>query len=112
MQLQSFNFEEIKPHLYNFIKDTVKEVIEKENNKKQEFSNYELMERIVKVEEELKHQRELIHLILKQMDKRFEQIDKKFEQITARIDRFMFWSLGLVLSSTMLIIGYMHYFIK
>ncbi len=46
------------------------------------------------------------------VDKRFEQIDKRFEQIANRIDRFMFWSLGLVLSSTILIIGYMHYFVK
>ena len=111
MELENYNFEEIKPMIYLWVKESVKEII-KEENQKPDISNYELLERIVKVEEELKHQRELIHLILEQMDKRFEQVEKRFEQITSRIDRFMFWSLGLVLSSTILIIGYMHYFIK
>jgi len=42
----------------------------------------------------------------KMMDKRFEQIDKRFEEvdkhltpIADRMDRFMFWSLGLTVSS-------------
>ena len=39
----------------------------------------ELRERIVRVEEELKHQRELMLEGFKQMEKRFEQIDKRFE---------------------------------
>ncbi len=124
MQVQSFNFEDFKPEIYNFVKETVEEILGKEKEKKVEISNYELLERIVKVEEELKHQRELIQILInqierrfeqvdkrfEQIDKRFEQIDKRFEQITSRIDRFMIWSLGLVMSSTALIIGYMHYF--
>ncbi len=39
-----------------------------------------------------------------QVDKRFEQVDKRFEALTRRLDRFMIWSLGLVASSTALII--------
>ena len=46
-----------------------------------------------------------------QVDKRFEQIDKRFEQIdkhltiiTNRMDRFMFWSLGLTVSAVIAII--------
>lgn len=46
---------------------------------------------MVRVEEELKHQRELIQTILVQMDKRFEELIR-------RIDRFMFWSFGLTVS--------------
>jgi len=45
-------------------------------------------ERMVRVEEELKHQRELIR-------QGFDLMEKRFEQITQRIDRFMIWTLGL-----------------
>ncbi|CAA9890574.1 conserved hypothetical protein [Candidatus Methylobacter favarea] len=125
-----------------------------------EFANanvrYELdiRERIVRVEEELKHQRELmmqgfensnkrfeeiradmnkrfeqvdkrleqmsidtnkrfeqVDKRFEQVDKRFEQVDKRFEQIdkhltiiTHRLDRFMFWSLGLTISAVIAII--------
>ena len=78
---------------------------------------------MIRVEEELKHQRELMqqgfammdkrfeemqHQIDKrfdavdkrfeamqqQMDKRFEAMDKRFEEITSRLDRFMVWSFS------------------
>jgi len=140
MQLQTFNFEEFKPEIYKIVKEVVNEIVKEKKSEKKEISNYELLERIVKVEEELKHQRELIYTFMKQVDKRFEQMDKRFEQVdkrfeqidkrfeqmerqfeqidkrfellTLRIDRFMFWSLGLVISATAIIIGYMHYFLK
>jgi hypothetical protein len=70
----------------------------------------EIRERIVRVEEELKHQRELM-LQGFEMSKHFEQVDKRFEQIekhltiiTNRMDRFMFWSLGLTISAVIAII--------
>lgn len=76
----------------------------------------ELRERMVRVEEELKHQRELIQTILVQMDKRFDAVDKRFEamqqnmdkrfeELTRRIDRFMFWSFGLTVSVGALIVA-------
>ena len=46
----------------------------------------DIHERIVRVEEELKHQRELIHEVLKMMDKRFEQVEKRFEQVDKRFE--------------------------
>ena len=46
----------------------------------------ELRERMVRVEEELKHQRELMFEGFKQMEKRFEQIDKRFEQVDKRFE--------------------------
>jgi len=50
----------------------------------------DIYERIVRVEEELKHQRELIHEVLKMMDKRFEEMqanmDKRFEQVDRRFE--------------------------
>ena len=65
----------------------------------------ELRERMVRVEEALKHQGELIQQLIQQMNKRFEQVDKRFEQmdqrfveLQRRMDRFMFWSLGMTLT--------------
>ena len=55
----------------------------------------ELRERMVRVEETLKHQGELIQQLIQQMDKRFEQVDlrfgmieKRFEQIDKRFEEF------------------------
>ncbi|MDO9049698.1 MAG: hypothetical protein Q7U66_18435 [Methylobacter sp.] len=41
----------------------------------------DLRERTIRVEEELKHQRELMVEGFKQMEKRFEQVDKRLEQM-------------------------------
>jgi septation ring formation regulator EzrA len=93
----------------------------------------ELRERMVRVEEELKHQRELMREGFERMDQRFEQVDKRFEQVdkrfeqvdkrleqidkrfeqvdarfeamTRRIDRFMIWSFGITLSTGGLVVG-------
>ena len=76
----------------------------------------ELRERIVRVEEELKHQRELMLEGFKQMEKRFEQIDKRFEQIDKRfevimmrIDRFMIWSFATTLTVGGIVIAAIKY---
>lgn len=42
-----------------------------------------MLERIVRVEEELKSQRELMKQGFEAMEKRFEQVDKRFEDIRA-----------------------------
>jgi chromosome segregation ATPase len=47
----------------------------------------ELFERVVRVEEELKHQRELMQQGFAAMERRFEQIDKRFEQIDKRFEQ-------------------------
>jgi hypothetical protein len=49
---------------------------------------------MIRVEEELKHQRELMQQGFAMMDKRFEAADKRFEEITSRLDRFMVWSFS------------------
>jgi len=74
----------------------------------------ELRERMVRVEEALKHQgdelkaqRELIQTILTQMDKRFEQMDKRFEQNARRLDRFMFWSLGITVTCAIFVVNFL-----
>ncbi|MCK5198750.1 MAG: hypothetical protein KAR21_10385, partial [Spirochaetales bacterium] len=72
----------------------------------------ELGERMVRVEEELKNQRELMkqgfdqndkrmELMQINMDKRFEQVDKRFDEVNTRLKaietkmfQFMVWSTG------------------
>ncbi|MCB2264392.1 MAG: hypothetical protein LGR52_15855, partial [Candidatus Thiosymbion ectosymbiont of Robbea hypermnestra] len=50
----------------------------------------ELRERMVRIEEELGHQRELIRTILEQMDKRFtalqNDMDRRFESVDKRFE--------------------------
>ncbi|WP_058557582.1 hypothetical protein [Thiohalocapsa sp. ML1] len=93
----------------------------------------ELRERMVRVEEELKHQRELmregfaqVERRLEQIDKRFDQVDKRFEQIDKRLeqidrrfeqvdsrfdemirrhDRHFLWLIGFITSVGALIIA-------
>jgi len=47
----------------------------------------DLRERTIRVEEELKHQRELMLTGFAQMDKRFEQVEKRFEQVDKRFEQ-------------------------
>ena len=65
----------------------------------------ELRERTVRVEEELKHQRELMKQGFELMERRFELIDKRFEALTKRMDRFMIWSFGIAVTCTALVIS-------
>ena len=65
-----------------FIKDHLGEwLAEQSLGKPPAVYEIELRERMVRVEEELKHQRELIKSILVEMDKRFEAADKRFEAL-------------------------------
>ena len=72
----------------------------------------EVYERLIRVEEALVHQRELMRQgfaamekRFEQVEKRFEQVDKRFEEMNRRIDRFMIWSFGLTATATGLIIA-------
>lgn len=86
----------------------------------------EIIERIVTVEEELKHQRELMLKGFEQVDKRFEQVDKRFEQVDKRFEQidkrfesfekrfeslesrmftFMVWSFGALITCSGVIIA-------
>ena len=116
--------------------DLIQEMIAKAFAERPEMSQanvryeLELRERIVRVEEELKHQRELMLAGFKQMEKRFEQVDKRFEQVdkrfeqiekrfeqidkrfeimTARIDRFMVWSFATTLTVGGIVIAVIKY---
>ena len=90
---------------------------EKRLGKPLEVYEIELRERTVRVEEELRHQRELMREGFSRMDRRFEQVDRhfeelredmnrrfeqvdqRFEQLTRRIDRFMIWSFGITVTA-------------
>ncbi|MBL6986096.1 MAG: hypothetical protein ISR72_03450 [Methylobacter sp.] len=112
------------------IQDLIKKVISELPESANANVRYELdlRERTIRVEEELKHQRELMLEGFKQMEKRFEQVDKRFEQVekrfeqvdkrfeqvdkrfeelVRRIDRFMFWSLGLTVSCAVFVVTYL-----
>jgi hypothetical protein len=87
----------------------------------------ELRERMVRVEEELKHQRELMRqgfeqvdkrleqmdkrldLMKADMDKRFEQVDKRFDEMLKRHDTHFMWLVGFIISGVMIVIGAMRY---
>src|SRR6056297_1603210 len=47
----------------------------------------DLSERIVRVEDELRSQRELMLQGFAQMEKRFEQVEKRFEQVDKRFEQ-------------------------
>jgi len=41
------------------------------------------------------------------INKRFEQSDKRFEELGRRIDRFMFWSLGITVSCAVFVVNFL-----
>jgi len=57
----------------------------------------ELLERMVRIEEEIKSHRMLTEALIHQMDKRFEQVDKRFEEMLHHVDRrfnLLTWIMG------------------
>ena len=52
--------------------------------------------------------REDMNKRFEQVDKRFEQVDKRFDAVMLRMDRFMLWSLGITMTSTFVILGFMY----
>ncbi len=72
--------------------EQIEQIVERIIDRRPEVENanvrYEidLRERTIRVEEELKHQRELMMEGFKRMDERFEQVDKRFEQVDKRFE--------------------------
>lgn len=80
---------------------------------------FELHERMIRVEEELKTQRELMKQGFDRVDKRFEHVDKRFEQMDRRFEsmenhfsvlsrrmfHFMIWSFGSTATAAGIIIA-------
>ncbi len=105
MALTGEDFEQLADYMKNHLAEWL---AEKSLGKPPAVYEIELRERMVRVEEELKHQRDLIlrgfDLMEKgfsevskrfeqvdkrfaQVDKRFEQVDKRFEQMDERFER-------------------------
>ncbi len=79
MVLQDDDLQYIKEHLGEWL-------AERSLGKPPAVYEIELRERMVRVEEELKHQRELIKHILVEMDKRFDAVEKRFDAVDKRFD--------------------------
>ena len=93
MPLSDQDLEQIKHHLTDWMDSKLLQ--------SQWVPGPELLERSVRVEEELKHQRllmresfeqfekrfELIEKRFERVDKRFEQVDKRFEQVDKRFEQ-------------------------
>ena len=57
-------------------------------------------EKLVRLEEAIKHQGDLLEKMLHQMDKRFEQVDKRFEDLRGDMNKrfsqlFIFLTVGI-----------------
>ncbi len=98
--------------------ETIQSIVDKAIKNANVRFEIDLRERTIRVEEKLKHQRELMLEGFKQMDKRFEtmqlemnkrfeQVDKCFEQVERRFDWFMFWSLGITVSCAVFVVNYL-----
>ena len=75
---------------------------------------FKLSERIVRVEDEIKHLGERIEDLIHQMDKRFEQVDKRFEDLIHQIDKrfehlekkliFISWFIPVILTAVIILV--------
>ncbi len=107
MSLTSADLKQIEEHIKSNIGSWMGDV---SLTKSSYFNEIELIERIVRVEEELKSQRELMLMGFEQMNKRFEQVDKRFEQVDKRFEdvnskftmMFAFMTLGFTILATMM----------
>jgi hypothetical protein len=105
MALAKEDIEFIKEHLGEWL-------VEVSLGKPPAVYEIELRERMVRVEEALKHQRELMRQGFEQVERRFEQIDKRFEQVDRRFDelikrndRHFLWLIGFITTIAALIIA-------
>jgi predicted nuclease with TOPRIM domain len=112
MSLAQEDIEFIKAHLGEWL-------VEAGLGKPAHAYEIELRERMVRVEEELKHQRELMRQGFERMDKRFEAMDKRFEAmdkrfeaLNRRLDRFFLWSLGVIVTGTGAVMGVLWYLLR
>ena len=119
MALEETDKEYIRNEIQAALQDFLRERSQPPGNAAMGVVPLDLYERVVRVEEELKHQRELMVQGFELMEKRFEQVDKRFEQVDKRfeqtdkrieglehrmenlikrMDRFMVWSFATTVS--------------
>ncbi len=108
MSLTSADLKQIEEHIENHIKSNIGSWIgDISLTKSSYFNEIELIERIVRVEEELKNQRELMLTGFEQTNKRFEDMqkymDKRFEDVNSKFTMmFAFMTLGFIILATMM----------
>jgi predicted nucleic acid-binding Zn-ribbon protein len=89
-----------------FIKDHLGEwLAEQSLGKPPAVYEIELRERMVRVEEELRHQRELMREGFAQMEKRFEAGQQDIRELQRRMDRFMLWSFSTTVAVGALVVS-------
>lgn len=82
MAIAQEDLEFIKQQLGAYVKENLSDwLAEQSLGKPPVVYEIELRERMVRVEEELRHQRELMQEGFAQVDKRFEQVDRRFEEL-------------------------------
>ena len=83
----------VKDHIADWIKESniIPFSTESRNILERDIS---LAERIVRVEEGIKHQGDLLEKMLEQIDKRFEQVDKRFDDMNKRFSQLQ-WTMGI-----------------
>jgi len=92
------------------LKETIREEIDTYINQKlTSLPVFQLSERILRVEEEIKHLGTRFDDMLHHMDKRFEQIDKRFEQVDKQFEMlekrigFVSWFVPVILTVVIMI---------
>ena len=117
MPLAQQDLQQIGEYVKNHISEWI---AEQSLGKPPEVYELELRERMVRVEEALKHQHELmrqgfeqvdrrLELMAADMDKRFEQVDMRFNEMLARHDKHFFWLLGFITTGVGLVIAAIRY---
>ncbi|MBN2232002.1 MAG: hypothetical protein JW781_04165 [Deltaproteobacteria bacterium] len=118
------HFREDFQEIASFIRKNLADwLVEQSCGKPPQVYEIELRGCIIRVEEELKNQRDpmrqgfaLVKKRFEQVDKRFEQVEKSFEQVdkqlenlTLRMDSFMLWSFGITLTVGWLVVAAIKY---
>jgi len=83
--------EELRSIIEPLVRELIAEFVQENELKTRELS---LIERVIRVEEELKALREVQNAILREMHARFEAVDKRFEAMEKRLN-FMQWFMGV-----------------
>jgi hypothetical protein len=99
MALAAEDIEFIKGHLETWLAEKGLAVAT------QSILDRELFERVVRVEEELRHQRELMQQGFAAIERRFEQVDEHLTELGRSMDRSMAWTFGLTASAVATIIA-------
>ena len=78
----------VRDHLADWMKEDSKVSFAVSKVQESYLSERSVGEKLVRLEEVIKHREDILEKILHQMDKRFEQVDKRFEQVNKRFEQF------------------------